>query len=141
MPVSVRWDDTLLTTVRVMYEDRWGWPEHYAALVEAQVLMENVPHKVDLIIDVTDSLPAPPRPLWHYRQTLQMLPDNWSGSIAIVSRHRRLMQLMFYRILGSLSRPSCDWHFVSAATLSEARTALAARRTGQEVTWRLQAEA
>ncbi len=125
MPISVVWDDECHTVIRIVYQDRWLWTDHYAVLTEARAMMHGVDYRVDLILDLMEAMPAATRPLWHFRQTIDMLPPNWSHNLVVVGAHRQLFHLVFHRVLGELGRTIGEWNFMSVTTLEEARTALA----------------
>jgi len=55
MSIKVLWDNTEKTIIRYMYEGRWTWDDFQIAYTEAKVMLDEVNHKVALIIDVRNS--------------------------------------------------------------------------------------
>ena len=50
MGIHVSWADT--STVLIRFEPGWNWDNLYAAVGEADALIANAPHQVNMVIDI-----------------------------------------------------------------------------------------
>jgi hypothetical protein len=55
MGVRVVWHNDKKTIIRYIYENRWSWEDLYTARLEVKAMLESVPHKVGIIVDVRNS--------------------------------------------------------------------------------------
>jgi hypothetical protein len=59
MTVSVSWFNGEKTLIIYKFEGRWGWDDLYQAIDEAVVLLDSVSHRVDIMLDLTQSGSVP----------------------------------------------------------------------------------
>lgn len=53
MSINVSWENQSKTAVQVTLQRGWSWDELYQAIEQADALITSVPHRVDLIIDIS----------------------------------------------------------------------------------------
>jgi hypothetical protein len=64
--INVRWDDSAKQVILVTYPDGWNWVEFKQAGDNAEALLAEVPHDVDIIHYVTGAIPT---------NTLSQIPE------------------------------------------------------------------
>lgn len=94
MSVDVNWFDTAKTIVRYDFSGKWTWNEVYAAVDEAIMLENSVPHRVDVLLNLLDSGHIPPNAITHVKTiATTKMPDN--VKMAVLITQNRAMQTLF----------------------------------------------
>ncbi len=73
MTIEVVWDDEAHTVIRHIFSERWTWEEFFAAIDEAQVMIDTAPGPIGVIIDGR-------------AETMQMPPNMLSNGRTVLSR-------------------------------------------------------
>lgn len=60
MSITVNWSDEQKSELIYHIQGKWTWDELFAAIDEATHLLDTINHRVNLIIDVSESLFMPP---------------------------------------------------------------------------------
>ncbi len=87
MPIAVEWNDQLHTLLRMKAEATWNLEELRQASQEAIALIRNVPHRVYVISDFSQTHHLPLGILWEMRHLNKIIPPNWGGSVAVTQDH------------------------------------------------------
>lgn len=53
MGINVAWTDATQTVIKLDFQRGWTWDDLYAAIKQADSLIISVPHRVDMIIDIS----------------------------------------------------------------------------------------
>ena len=123
MGIKVDWDDNLTREIICYnFSGMWDWYDFARASNRAFRLMEEVPHPVGVIFDMSISLDIPEGAMTAMRRMLEFSPANMSG--IVVTNGDSLTQdtfVMLLRLDDSLRR-----HFAFANSIDKARTVLRA---------------
>jgi hypothetical protein len=69
MPVTIDWGNAEKTISHMKFVRPWNWDEYYAAYQKGYEMTESVDHKVNIIMDFTESAGhLPPSALTHFRR-------------------------------------------------------------------------
>jgi hypothetical protein len=122
MPINVSWLDDGKTVCMLRRETGWTWEEFDAASDQANVLIKEVSHQVDMIVAGPDQLP-PGSPLPHFRQAIRTKPANLRYLIVVISNPfgRAIFGVMSQlnrKRAGSIAASSAS--MLSVSTLDEA---------------------
>lgn len=124
MTIRVYWEDETKTIVRYDFEGKWTWNELYPVYYEAIAMENSVPHRVDVILDLTRSGTLPANSLLHVKNISEKQPPNIGLSV-IVTTNRFVLSLYsvgvkFYGKIG--------YYFRVVSTLEEAHAMIAEAR-------------
>lgn len=123
MSIKVLWDDTDKTIIRYMYEGRWTWDDFQNAYVEAKVMLDEVNHKVALIIDVRNSSLLPNGILSRAKNQSRTRHPN-EDTVVIVGANAFVRAI--YDVMRNLYSDAIQKRgYYLASTLEEAHTLLA----------------
>jgi len=128
MTISTSWFDPDKTIARYEFVGQWTWEEFEVAVREINLMLDSVPHRVDVIIDFSQSPGEPPRGvLSHIRGGTLNAPANWGGGVFVgISPFLRVLFNTFTRIEPKLSR-----RYAIADTAEAARALIVQRRAAQ----------
>lgn len=120
MPITVVWDNSAHTVIRLDYRlPIASWEEYRAAARETAALANTVPHAVSVIHNA-GGVPMPAgSPFPHVQYAAGVMPPNVGMIVAVVSN--RFVQTLLPIILRPLVK-----NFTFAASLDDARHMLAA---------------
>jgi hypothetical protein len=103
MTITSTWYDEEKTIVLLEYRGEWTWEEYYNATEVAHLMMQTVPHRVDMITHRTDKLAlrTPGAAITHWQRAIKAAPKNMGIIVAVpdnmfISTYASLMQ----KILG-----------------------------------------
>lgn len=86
MGVSAYWlDDNLKDIVQYDFEGPWTWEDLYPVLDKALEMEKEQPHRVDVILNFTNSNVIPSNALVHVKNIIDKQPDNIGLSIFVTS--------------------------------------------------------
>jgi hypothetical protein len=129
MPIRAQWDNPEKTVVTVIYTDAWTWDEYYAATKEAKLLMETVPHRVDVIADmVKGKFPTQGPAIAAAQNVLRSWPDNFGCLVIVSSGFIQALVSIFKQIERKFGP-----HVHSARTVAEAQAIIQRERTRQGI--------
>ncbi len=119
MPVTVQYDDSKRLVIW-MFEGSWTWEEYYEKRGEVNHLIEVAGHRVDMIIDMTQSQLLPKNLMTHGGSAVRNAPDNIGKTIFVGSNTiLRAFFRMFTQLYGALqSGKQMEYYMV--ASLDEA---------------------
>ncbi len=123
MSINVQWDNEEHTLVRWDFIGTWDWNDFLAAQKASNELISSVPHRVDIIGDVSGSHQIPPGAIARFRTYRRDDPPN-AGRVVLVgaSAYIRTMVEIFRGIF-----PNTGGNFTFADSLEEARSALTSK--------------
>lgn len=130
MPVHVSWDNQEKTVIHLKFEGNWTWEEVYHAVDNRNGMIDEVDHKVDIMVDFeAASMRVPPSAITHTRSIMRQAHDliDLNVIVGFKSGHKALWGIIekVYATLGKYQK-----YFV-APSLGEAREMLAERRQKQ----------
>jgi hypothetical protein len=119
MGITAVWDNDERTVIRYIHEGRWDWSDFYHAIQAANSMMDQVSHKVGLIIDVEQSSVVPSGAISRISGLRGKVHRN-TGMTALVGANMfvRLLYDLFQKVYGMTT------DFVMVSTLDEAREVL-----------------
>lgn len=125
MTITVGWDNAEKTTLRYNLEGRWDWNSFYAALKQADALMDTVMHEVDIIVDISQSQHIPEGMISHIGSLGRKVHRN-AGLTTLVGTNRFVVTLfdLFRKI-----RPQMSDNVRIVPSLEEARSILATKQS------------
>lgn len=131
MAIKVIWDDETKTILRYDFIGNWTWNEFYAASAEFHAQLDSVDHKVDTIINLTDSAGMPGNVLSQAYSAFQNQHPNDTGLNVIVSKGMLIQILVntFSRVYSNFTE-NFEIHLVFS--LEDARKYLSARHALHE---------
>jgi hypothetical protein len=126
MSVQADWDNEAKTVIRIAYVGDWVWREHHDAMTAMADLAATVPHRFDVIVDVSESGPLPAGALGNLGATIRSVAENCSRRAVLINNSRFVRQLMdtLLKVQGVLLS---NQTYLFAETLAEARELLASQ--------------
>ena len=121
MPITIAWDNTDHTIVRLTFTGHWGWDEFYAAHTSTYDLMDHQLHPVPILIDLQHNQAIPKNMLVHLRKlSLNAHPN--AGSVVVVGANKIIQAItdIVQRVYGGTG-----WQFRMVPTLEAGRQLLA----------------
>ncbi|MEO8609282.1 MAG: hypothetical protein ABI690_15430 [Chloroflexota bacterium] len=130
MPVHMVWEDEQHTIVRCDGEGKWTWEEYHATLSEIVEAVQQVDHRVDLVITREEGSSSPAgSPMPHFQRAMRIMPRNMSLVILInTNSFGRALVTMFSRIFASREHAQ----LVVVGSLEEARARIASSRASEK---------
>jgi len=89
MPIRLEWDKLEKTTLLEIVDGEWSLPDVYAMLDEADRMIASVPHRVDIIADMSSSHFSSGNLLTAFGRAQRTQPPN-TGMIIVVKANRYL---------------------------------------------------
>jgi len=128
MTITTRWVDEEQTIATYELVGRWTWEEMTVAIKEMYAMLDSVPHKVDIIIDLSQSPSEPPRGmLAHLRNGTMEARNNWNSGVFVgVSPFVRVLLNTFRRVEPRLAK-----RYAVANTVDEAQAYIMKQRLEQ----------
>lgn len=69
MSIQIEWHDPTHNTIYTRYEGRWTWGEFVESIDRMRRMMNDVPHRVDIVLDMRDGIISMVSPkslkVWH----------------------------------------------------------------------------
>ena len=124
MSVRAYWVNEEKTVVRYDFEGNWTWDELYPVFQEALAMERSVPHRVDVILDMTRAGRLPANALLHVKNISDKQPDN-IGLTVIVSPNQFVGSLY---TIGVRFYAKIAYYFRVTKTFDEANAVIAAAR-------------
>ena len=84
MPVKVSWEDDAKRIMRYTIEGNWTWDEFYPEYHRALALEKAVFHRVDVIVDISNTGRLPMNILAHVRTFADEMPPNVELVVVVV---------------------------------------------------------
>ena len=116
--VNVYWVDEAKTIVRYDFDGKWTWDDLYPAYNKAIEMETSVTHRVDVILDMTNSKTLPANVLMHMKNISDKQPENIGLSI-FVSDSRFINSM--YKV-GTRFYSKIEYYFRVAPTIEDAMT-------------------
>ena len=125
MTVQIYWDNDDKTIVRLDFRDSWTWDEAEAAVAKNTRMLDSVDHTVHAILDMSQSVDAPPLALTHTRNLIAKRHPR-SGITVLVGANDVLSTFwkVFVQAYGRLVRAD---RYGFAQTAEEARQLIASK--------------
>jgi len=127
MGIRTSWDSEAKTTLRIVYEGSWTWEDFHKAHEEGNNLIKSVSHRVDVIIDISNSRLMPSGALSRGKHITDAKPAN-QGMTAVVGANCFIQSL--YDLFRKVYRK--DFNLFYAPSLEEARARLLEQRDAQK---------
>ena len=120
MPIHIAWDNADRTILRWDFEQNWDWDELRSAAAAAELMITQVPHRVDIIHNALCG-PEMPSDAQRHKQRALDLPSR-VGVIVLVGDSPMLSVLLtlFMRVFHSFNT-----RLATASSLEEARMIIA----------------
>lgn len=126
MNINMVWDNNEQNVMRVTFAKVWSWDEFDAIVEQAQLMMDEVHHQVDVIIDMRESGAFPERAFWRFHKLINTKHHN-RGRVIVVGGNSFIRTLT-----DTLQRLASDLFdaetFLLVSTIEEARASLFRRR-------------
>lgn len=129
MGIRVDWDSQDKAIIKYTFNGYWTWQEMHDAVRHVYAIMATVEHKVDIIVDMTESSFVPKDAIANAHQlAVSVLPnDNYSGITVFVGMNTLVRTLL--NAVGRLYHQLTDYHhFMFARNLAEAAAMIEAQR-------------
>jgi hypothetical protein len=125
MSITASWFDAEKRIICYAMVDEWTWDELKSVAAEVDRMIRSVPHRVDVIIDFSQSLGEPPHSmLSHLRSGPLNSAGNWGGGVFVgVTPFLQVVLKTFIRVEPELASRYCIAH-----TPDEARMVILQRR-------------
>ena len=123
MPIQVEWDNPRKSTIRAVFGERWTLEDLHQLIDDARALMETVPHRVDVILDLTETKYIPPNLLPAAGRADRLAQPNLG---LIVAAHAPTYLKALIDALRNIA-PSIIARTACVATLEDARSFLGNR--------------
>jgi hypothetical protein len=105
--VEIHWDNPEKTVVRMEMIGRWTWEEAYTGSKVGYEMLDSVPHRVNIIIDLRQSKGIPVNSLTHARSMIGRRHLR-TGLTVFVGANDLFINLwnVFCRVYGVFARPA-----------------------------------
>lgn len=124
MAIEVRWDNPEKTILLQKFEGKWSGAEYYASLDEMSVLLKDVPQRVHLVGDMTNSIGIPALNLLAASGRVVKMVEHQFATITVVKAHNYFQSLV--NVVRRMS-PALAERVYFVNTLDEAYKLLAKR--------------
>ena len=104
MPVNVSWDDDARTLLCFRIAGHWTWQELNWAWLECMAMMNNVPHKVNIIVDITEMVNMPMDLIMRTVQLIRCQPHN--TGISVIATDNGFVNMLFENLRRIIPRES-----------------------------------
>lgn len=132
MKIKPIWDNEGKTIIRHVFERGWGWTDFHSSLEEAAKMMNEVDHRVDVILDFRDANLIPNGAITQVKKAYTN-PKHANMGTTIVIGANSFMQALVS--VGTKLAPNSleNWDVAFAKTLDEAYSIVAGKQhsTGQ----------
>ncbi len=128
--IELDWDDSSKTTIRYTFFDPWTWDEYAATNTQRDMMLSEVSHVVDMILDFRQGKYIPTQAIHHIRRAMAWESPQ-RGMIAIVGIHSMLQALS--SVLITLSPQAASKAPRPARDLEQARKIIAEARRKREI--------
>jgi len=123
MPISVRFEDDNHLVIWT-FEGRWIWDDYYSQRDTINQKIEQIPHLVNMIVDITNGSLLPQNVLSHTGTAVRKAPHNL-GIIVIVGPNLALRTFFqFFKRMYGMFQPNQEKNLHMVATLEEAHAIL-----------------
>jgi hypothetical protein len=129
MAVQATWDNDEKTIVRYDFDAKWTWDDFYEAYYQAVDMQNSVLHRVDVILDMSQTRRLPDSALLHLRNLSEKQPPNIGKSI-LVSKNSFIISLY---TLAMKNHAKIAYYFRLAGTLIDAHTLIEQDRAAYEL--------
>ena len=92
MPLHVSWGNAEKTFTLFEFVGKWSWEDYYQARSDAIRLVEDVPHMVNIIVDLTQSSIFPANMLSHFGSSIDQSPKEFD--LAIIVTNSKFLEAM-----------------------------------------------
>jgi hypothetical protein len=116
MPIEVTWGNPEKTYTVFKFIGTWTWDEYYGAIKKGAELIEPIPYKVNILLDMEECRLFPGNLLSHSASTMRQPPRSFD--LAVVVSETSFVRILV-TILDRLFSPK-GTHFRIAATRAEA---------------------
>jgi hypothetical protein len=118
MAISLEWFDEAHNIIYISYVGHWTWQEWQIVHPELIKMMVSVDHKVDFIVNLTNSSYPPPGALYRLNEFVASSPNNL-GVVVFVGMMRFMKAIVktFWTVFPDLAR---RYPFEFARTVAEA---------------------
>jgi len=125
MPVTASWDNEEKNIIRYSFDGSWAWSEFFAAVNQSRVLQDGVNHRVDVILDLGESVFVPEGILLQFRRLASINHPN-TGIRVLVTRNSLITVMVdtFTRVYSKFAQKTR-----LAPTMEEAYAIIEAART------------
>lgn len=85
LPYKIYWDSSDKDVIRLEIAGHWTWQDYDLIVLSLIEMIETVPHRVDMIADLRDSLPPPidDYSIQYIKRGRSMRPDNYGTTINV----------------------------------------------------------
>lgn len=132
MGIQVVWDDDEQTIVRFIYSETWDWQTFRNAIVDGNVLMDDVTHPVVSIVDMSATSYVPPGSISHIKWAVEYSGNHNNSRKVIFVRANTLYQVIVEAVKQSYPNVDLAASFTYVDDLESAREV--AKKTWHELT-------
>jgi hypothetical protein len=118
MTVTVSWYDPDHTIVHYCIQNGWNWETFYPALEKALQMEFSVSHRVDVIVQLPDSVNMPPSVITHIGSIARQNPPNLHKTVFVSSNQ---LAKMFISLAKNIS-PIAAQNYTFVDNIEEALT-------------------
>ncbi len=126
MGITIVWDNSDHTVMRMTFTSPWNWDDLETILTEVHAMLDTVNHRVDVIVDMKNSGAIPEGAFWRFHKLTQTKHRN-RGRVILVGGNTfiRTMTDTVRRLANDLFDADM---FVLAPTVEDARAVLFKKR-------------
>ncbi|MBZ0304002.1 MAG: hypothetical protein K8J31_29960 [Anaerolineae bacterium] len=119
MKIKPTWDNEGKTIIRHIFERGWGWTDFHQALEQASVMMDEVDHRVDVILDFRDANLIPNGAITQVKKAYTNPKHHNVGTTIVIGANSFMQALVS---VGTKLAPNSleNWDVEFARTLDEA---------------------
>ncbi len=124
LSISLRWDNPEKTVLIYAFPANWTWQDFYQVKEQADKMLDDVPHNVVLVFDMTQTLAIPTSAISQARSLIDRAHPRGKPIILVGTN------LVIRALLGLVSKfnPRTEELILAVTTLEEARSWVAKNR-------------
>lgn len=120
MNIDVIWDNPEQTILRYVFKPRWNWNDLHTAMKEATLLMDEIDHRVDIIMDVSSASLIPSGAIAQAQKAFAT-PKHANAGITVVVSTSSFAQALVAVGRKLSGRAAQNWEMDFVTTLEQAR--------------------
>lgn len=125
MPLHISWGNEEKTFTLFEFIGKWTWEDYYQARSQAIRLVEDTPHTVNIIVDLSQSSIFPANMLSHFGSSIDQSPKDFD--LAVIVTNSKFIESM----ANMISKIKLKAKFQAVRTRQEAYTLMATYDTSR----------
>jgi hypothetical protein len=83
VPIEVKWGNPEKTYTVFEFTGKWTWEDYYAAVKDGFEMVKDVPHTVNILIDIRNSNLFPQNMLSHFGKSMRQPPKSFDLAVVV----------------------------------------------------------